>query len=88
MISIFLIKAALLRFGVVVQGISFDVDNEKIDVKYTLQGMEQTKSVTFSQIEELFKSDSGGPPGRPTSDPGYPAQPGPPYYAPPGLQQP
>lgn len=76
MISIFLIKTALLRFGVVVQGVSFDVDNEKIDVKYTLQGMEQTKSVTFSQIEELFTSDSGGP-----------AAPGPPYYAPPGLQQ-
>ena len=76
MISIFLIKTALLRFGIVVQGISFDVDNEKIDVKYTLQGMEQTKSVSFSQIEDLFKSD-----------PGAPAAPGPSYYAPPGLQQ-
>jgi len=77
MISIFLIKTALLRFGVVVQGISFDVDNEKIDVKYTLQGMEKTKSVAFSQIEDLFASDSGGP-----------ASPGPPYNAPPGLRQP
>jgi len=77
MISIFLIKTALLRFGVVVQGISFDVDNEKIDVKYTLQGMEQTKSVTFSQIEDLFKSDSG-----------CPAPPEPPYYDLSGLRQP
>ncbi len=67
MMSIFIIKTALLRFGVVVQEIKFDIDNECINVNYTLHGKDQTKSVPFSQIEALFTSDSEGQagPGRP-----------------------
>lgn len=70
--SIFLIKVALLRFGIVIKGVKFDIDNEKIDVNYTQQGQQQIKSVPFSQIEALFTSTSSTPP-----DPGRP------YYAPP-----
>lgn len=77
MMSIFLIKTALLRFGIVVQSVSFDVDNEKINVKYMLKGVEQNKSIQFSQIEELFTSDSDGP-----------AAYEPPYYAPNGPDTP
>jgi hypothetical protein len=77
MISIFVLKTALLRFGVVVQDVSFDVDNECINVNYLLGGKKQTKSVPFSQIEALF-----------TSKPEAPADYEVPYYAPPELQQP
>lgn len=70
--TIFLVKTALLRFGVVIQGVSFDVDHELIEVKYTLKGKEQTKSIPFSQIEELFTSKATDPAGYQR-----------PYYAPP-----
>lgn len=75
MISIFLIKTALLRFGIVVQDVSFDVDNERINVNYLQGGKPQTKSIRFSQIEELFTSDSEAPADSKV-----------PYYAPPGLE--
>ena len=75
MISIFLIKTALLRFGIIVKDISFDVDNECIKVNYFKGGETKTKSIPFSQIEELFKADSEAP-----------TEPTVPYYAPPGLE--
>jgi len=74
MISIFLIKTALLRFGIIVKDISFDVDNECIKVNYMKAGQAETKSIPFSQIEELFKADSED-----QADSTVP------YYAPPGL---
>lgn len=70
--TIFLVKTALLRFGIVIEDVSFDVNNEKIDVNYTQNGRQQIKSVPFSQIEALFTS---------TASP--PADPERPYYAPP-----
>ncbi len=65
--TIFLVKTALLRFGIVIEGISFDVNNEKIDVNYLQNGKQQLKSVPFSQIEDLFTSAASRPadPGRP-----------------------
>ena len=76
MISIFLLKTALLRFGIIVQDISFDVDHECIQVNYTLNGGRQRKSISFSDIEDLFKSDSEAPAGPEADDnppPGYTA---------------
>lgn len=70
--TIFLVKTALLRFGIVIEGVSFDIDNEKIDVNYLHHGQQQIKSIPFSQIEELF-----------TSAASTPADPERPYYAPP-----
>jgi len=61
MIAIFLIKTALLRFGIVVQAIEFDVDNECVIVKYTLNCNPTTKSVPFSEIEQLFTSKPAVP---------------------------
>ena len=75
MISIFLIKTALLRFGIIVKDISFDVDNECVKVNYSKGGEEKTKSIPFSQIEELFNADS-----ETAKDETVP------YYAPPGLE--
>ena len=75
MISIFLLKTALLRFGIIVKDISFDVDNECIKVNYSKAGEEKTKSIPFSQIEELFNAESEAQ----TDDTV-------PYYAPPGLE--
>ena len=72
MISMFLIKTALLRFGVEIEGVKFDIDNEKVDINYTQHGQQQIKSVPFSQIEALF-----------TSAASTPADTGRPYYAPP-----
>ena len=77
MISIFVLKTALLRFGVVVQDVSFDIDNECINVNYLLHGEKQIKSVPFSQIEDLFKSKPEAPESYET-----------PYYAPSGPEQP
>ena len=71
--SIFLIKTALLRFGVVVTDVSFDIDQECINVNYLRNGAAQTKSVSFQEIEQLFTSkatDPAGPRAR--------------YYPPPG----
>jgi hypothetical protein len=76
MISIFLIKTALLRFGVVVQSVSFDVDNKRINVDYLHGDKQQTKSIQFSHIEGLFKSDSEAPADYKR-----------PYYAPEGPEQ-
>lgn len=59
--TIFLIKTALLRFGVVIEGVKFDVDNEKIDVNYLQHGSQQIKTVSFSQIEALFTSAASPP---------------------------
>ena len=70
--TFFLIKTVLLRFGVVIEGVKFDIDNEKVDVNYTQHGNQQIKSVPFSQIEALF-----------TSAATTPADPERPYYAPP-----
>jgi len=70
--AIFFIKTALLCFGVVIEGVSFDIDNEKIDVNYTQHGTQHLKSVPFSQIEALF-----------TSTASTPADVKRPYYAPP-----
>lgn len=75
MISVFLIKTALLRFGIVVKDISFDVDNECIKVNYSKSGKQETKLIPFSQIEELFTADSEA-----QADDTVP------YYAPPGLR--
>ena len=61
MMSIFLIKTALLRFGVVIQGILFDVDNELVIVNYKQHGAQQTTSVPFQDIEQLFTSAQDGP---------------------------
>lgn len=73
--TIFLVKTALLRFGVVIEGVSFDIDNEKIDVNYTQNGTQHLKSIPFSQIEALF-----------TSAASTPADVKRPYYAPPKEQ--
>jgi len=75
MISIFLLKTALLRFGIIVNDISFDVGNECIKVNYLMAGIEKIRSIPFSQIEELFKADSEA-----KADSTVP------YYAPPGLE--
>ena len=56
----FLIKRALLRFGVVVQDVKFDVDNECVLVNYLIHRKSQSKSFRFSEIEALFTSDSRG----------------------------
>jgi len=59
--TIFLIKTALLRFGVVIQDVKFDVDNESVIVNFTLHGSQQSKSVPFAQIEQLFTSAQDAP---------------------------
>ena len=59
--TIFLIKTALLRFGVVIQDVKFDVDNESVIVNFTLHGAKQSKSVPFAQIEQLFTSAADVP---------------------------
>jgi len=70
--TIFLIKTALLRFGIVVKDVKFDVDNEAVVVNYSLQGARQSKSVPFSEIEQLFTADSSGPAGPGACDPAPP----------------
>ena len=59
--TIFLIKTALLRFGVVIRDVKFDVDNESVIVNFTLHGSQQSKSVPFAQIEQLFTSAADVP---------------------------
>lgn len=59
--TIFLVKTALLRFGVVIEGVKFDVENAKIDVNYLQHGQQQIKTVSFRQIEELFTSTASPP---------------------------
>lgn len=54
--TIFLIKTALLRFGVVISEVKFDVDGKNIVVNYSLHGAQQTKIVAFSEIERLFNA--------------------------------
>ena len=61
MISTFIIETALLRFGVIIEGVKFDVDNKKIDVNYLQHGQQQIKTVSFSQIEALFTSTASTP---------------------------
>ena len=56
MISMFLIKTALLRFGVVVQDVKFDVDGECVIVNYMMHGSKHRKAVPFSEVEQLFTS--------------------------------
>ena len=71
MISIFIIKTALLRFGVVIQDVKFDVDNGCVIVNYTLQGAQQSKSVPFEQIEQLFTSAQDAPEAHDPRDVGH-----------------
>lgn len=59
--TIFLIKTALLRFGVVISEVKFDVDGENIVVNYSLHGARQTKIVAFSEIERLFNASQDAP---------------------------
>jgi hypothetical protein len=59
--TIFLIKTALLRFGVVISEVKFDVDGENIVVNYSLHGVQQTKIVAFSEIERLFNASQNVP---------------------------
>jgi hypothetical protein len=59
--TIFLIKTALLRFGVVISEVKFDVDGENIVVNYSLHGVRQTKIVAFSEIERLFNASQNAP---------------------------
>ena len=60
MISVFIIKTALLRFGVVIQDVKFDIDGECIIVNYISKGEQKSKSVPFQEIEELFTADLSG----------------------------
>ena len=78
MISIFLIKTALLRFGVVISNVKFDVDGECVIVNYTMHGAQQVKSVSFSQIEQLFTSNPEAPGAYDPRDMGHdpPVEPG------------
>lgn len=71
MMSIFLIKTALLRFGVVISDVKFDVDNECIMVNYTMHGTQQTKKVPFEQIEQLFTSAADVPEAHDPRDVGH-----------------
>ena len=61
MISIFVLKTSLLRFGVVIQNVKFDIDNECIIVDYSMHGAQQRKIVPFSQIEQLFTYTPAAP---------------------------
>jgi len=58
MMTTFMIKAALSRFGVAVQSIKFDVDNERIVVNFSMRGASQEKIIPFADIEELFADGS------------------------------
>lgn len=62
----FLIKTALLRFGVVISDVKFDVDGECVIVNYMMHGAPHRKAVPFSEIEQLFTSAPEAPAG---SDP-------------------
>jgi len=64
MITTFLIKTALLRFGVVIQDVKFDVDNEVVVVNYTHSGEQQSKKVPFEDVEKLFTSEPEAPAAR------------------------
>jgi len=69
MISMFVIKTALLRIGIVVQRVSFDSDNKCLNVAYQENGKKKIKSVPFSEIEQLITSDPGGPAAPGLADP-------------------
>ena len=71
MMSIFLIKTALLRFGVVISDVKFDVDNGCIAVNYTLHGTQHNKKVPFEQIEQLFTSAQDAPAAHDPRDVGH-----------------
>lgn len=58
MISSFLIKTALLSYGISIQDVKFDIDGECIIVNYSKKGEQQRKAVPFQEIEQLFKADS------------------------------
>ena len=75
--TIFLIKTALLRFGVVISDVKFDVDQECVVVNYTLQGSQQSKSVPFDEIERLFTSTQDGPAAHDPRDVAHDPPPGP-----------
>lgn len=59
--TIFLIKTTLLRFGVVISEVKFDVGGENIVVNYSLHGARQSKIVPFSEIERLFNASQDAP---------------------------
>jgi len=58
MISTFLIKTALLSWGITIRDVKFDIDSECVIVNYTAKGTELSKSVSFQEIEQLFKTGS------------------------------
>ncbi len=61
-LSIFVLKTALLRFGVIIDQVRFDVNGETIVVEYQLHGVASTKSVPFAEIEDLFSESTARPP--------------------------
>lgn len=61
MISIFLIKTALMRFGIIIESVTFNADREQIIIIYTRQERSIVKIVPFSEIEELFTSAPEAP---------------------------
>jgi len=77
-IGIFVLKTALLRYGIIIQNVKFDVDQECIVIEYTLSGQAQSKQAPFAEIEALFSESPARPPGAspggdlPGSGPGPP----------------
>jgi len=78
MISMFLIKTALLRWGIIIQDVKFDIDGECVIVNYRQGGEPHKKMVSFREIEELFVLDPEVPAAPVAGDraPGYISGPG------------
>lgn len=66
--GLIVLKTGLLRFGIVVQSVRFDMDSASIIVEYHQHCVKHTKSVPFSEIEDLFSESPGSPPGAPSVD--------------------
>ena len=68
MISTFILKTALLSWGITIQDVKFDIDGECVIVNYSMKGAQQRKAVSFQEIEQLFKTDSEAPAASPGGD--------------------
>ena len=66
--AVFVLKTALLRYGITIDQVRFDVGGECIVVEYQLHGQAQTKSVPFAEIESLFSESTGRQSERPPVD--------------------
>jgi len=52
----FLIKTALMSAGITIDSVLFSRDGECIHIRYTQKGKSNTKTLSFHEIEDYFRT--------------------------------